>query len=67
MKLKKLVAKAALVALVGTVAAAPAWAQSGAQTAVDAAKKYSGTEITIVWEAGLQSLDPLNFSGPKWE
>ncbi|HSM39221.1 MAG TPA: sugar ABC transporter substrate-binding protein [Afifellaceae bacterium] len=38
-----------------------------AQTAVEAAKKYSGTEITIVWEAGLQSLDPLNFSGPKWE
>ena len=23
--------------------------------------------ITIVWEAGLQALDPLNFSGPKWE
>ena len=38
-----------------------------AKTAVDAAKKYAGTEITIVWEAGLQSLDPLNFSGPKWE
>ncbi len=67
MKLKKLVARVALVALVGTVAAAPAWAQSGAQTAVDAAKKYAGAEITIVWEAGLQSLDPLNFSGPKWE
>jgi len=38
-----------------------------AQTAVDAAKKYAGSEISIVWEAGLQSLDPLNFSGPKWE
>ena len=38
-----------------------------AQAAVEAAKKYSGTEISIVWEAGLQSLDPLNFSGPKWE
>jgi multiple sugar transport system substrate-binding protein len=38
-----------------------------AKTAVEAAKKYAGTEITIVWEAGLQSLDPLNFSGPKWE
>ena len=47
MKLERLVAKAALVALVGTFAAAPAWAQSGAQTAVDAAKKYSGTEIKI--------------------
>ena len=44
-----------------------AGAQS-AQRAVDAAKKIcSGKTITIVWEAGLQSLDPLNFSGPKWE
>ncbi len=40
---------------------------SAAQTAVEAAKQYAGTEITIVWEAGLQSLDPLNFSGPKWK
>lgn len=44
------------------------WAKSAAQTAVDAAKKIcNGTTITIVWEAGLQSLDPLNFSGPLWE
>jgi len=43
-------------------------AQSAAQRAVDAAKKgCAGKTITIVWEAGLQSLDPLNFSGPKWE
>ena len=52
--------------LAGTVAR-PAWAADAAQTAVDAAKKYSGQTITIVWEAGLQSLDPLNFSGPKWK
>jgi multiple sugar transport system substrate-binding protein len=38
-----------------------------AKTAVEAAKQYAGTEISIVWEAGLQSLDPLNFSGPLWE
>lgn len=38
-----------------------------ARKAVEAAKKYAGTEITIVWEAGLQSLDPLNFSGPLFE
>jgi multiple sugar transport system substrate-binding protein len=45
-----------------------AGAQSAAQRAVDAAKKIcAGNTITIVWEAGLQSLDPLNFSGPKWE
>jgi multiple sugar transport system substrate-binding protein len=42
-------------------------AQSADEIAVEAAKQYAGTEITIVWEAGLQSLDPLNFSGPKWE
>lgn len=45
-----------------------ALAQSAAQRAVDAAKKIcAGKTVTIVWEAGLQSLDPLNFSGPKWE
>ena len=61
-------------ALVPTLAAiALAWAgtagaQSAAQRAVDAAKKIcAGKTVTIVWEAGLQSLDPLNFSGPKWE
>ncbi len=44
-----------------------AFAADGAQAAVDAAKQYSGTTISIVWEAGLQALDPLNFSGPKWK
>lgn len=42
-------------------------AQSAAQIAVDAAKKYAGTTITVEWQAGLQALDPLNFSGPLWE
>jgi multiple sugar transport system substrate-binding protein len=44
-----------------------ALADGAADRAVAAAKQYAGTEITIVWEAGLQSLDPLNFSGPKWK
>jgi multiple sugar transport system substrate-binding protein len=44
-----------------------ALAQSADEIAAEAAKKYAGTEITVVWEAGLQSLDPLNFSGPMWE
>ena len=44
-----------------------ALAQSAAERAVNEAKQYSGTTITIVWEAGLQALDPLNFSGPKWK
>jgi multiple sugar transport system substrate-binding protein len=48
-------------------AVAPALAQSAAERAVEEAQKYRGTTINIVWEAGLQSLDPLNFSGPKWE
>jgi multiple sugar transport system substrate-binding protein len=42
-------------------------AQSAAETAVKAAQQYKGTTINIVWEAGLQSLDPKNFSGPLWE
>jgi multiple sugar transport system substrate-binding protein len=59
---------AALFGAAALVCAGPAGAQSAAQTAVDAAKKIcAGKTITIVWEAGLQSLDPLNFSGPKWE
>ena len=45
----------------------PAWADAAADTAVKAAQKYKGTSISIVWEAGLQALDPLNFSGPKWK
>ena len=43
----------------------PAWAESAADIAVKAAQQYKGQTITIVWEAGLQSLDPLNFSGPQ--
>src|SRR5215813_7429544 len=43
-------------------------AQGATQKAVDAAKKIcAGKTVTIVWEAGLQSEDPKNFSGPKWE
>jgi len=58
---------AAATAFAALGAALPAMAQSAAERAVEAAKQYAGTEITIVWEAGLQSLDPLNFSGPKWK
>jgi len=55
--------------LAGTAGLAPraAYAADGATTAVEAAKQFAGQTITIVWEAGLQSLDPLNFSGPKWK
>ena len=49
------------------VLAGSALAESAAERAVMEAQKYKGQTITIVWEAGLQSLDPLNFSGPKWK
>ncbi len=55
-------------AITALAAAGPVAAQSAAQRAVDAAKKIcAGKTVTIVWEAGLQSADPLNFSGPKWK
>ncbi|MET0482081.1 MAG: extracellular solute-binding protein, partial [Aestuariivirgaceae bacterium] len=44
-----------------------AHAESAAERAVKEAQQYKGQTITIVWEAGLQALDPLNYSGPKWE
>jgi len=67
MRLIKRVAGAAAIAGLAISMASTAWAQSAAETAVKEAQKYRGQEITIVWEAGLQALDPLNFSGPKWE
>lgn len=65
MKLKPVLAIVALTALAAGPAAAAD--KNAAEIAVEAAKQYAGTEISIVWEAGLQSLDPLNYSGPKWE
>lgn len=65
MKIRNLLCATALVALMGGMAHAAD--KDAADAAVEAAKKYSGTTISIVWEAGLQSLDPLNYSGPKWE
>jgi len=62
---RELLGAASLLAMSPTLAVAQA--KNAAEIAVEAAKKYSGTEISIVWEAGLQSLDPLNYSAPKWE
>ena len=43
-------------------------AESAADRAVEEAQEILAAQtITIVWEAGLQALDPLNFSGPKWK
>ena len=66
MKLLKRLTLTAVAALAVAWSAA-ASAETAAERAVNEAKKYSGTTITVVWEAGLQSLDPLHFSGPKWK
>ncbi|GBD44182.1 putative ABC transporter-binding protein [bacterium HR40] len=66
MNRRRMLRTTAGIALVAGFATA-ASAQQADDIAVEAAKRYRGTEITIVWEAGLQSLDPLNFSGPLWE
>ncbi|MGH6938688.1 ABC transporter substrate-binding protein [Hypericibacter sp.] len=65
--LKKLAWAGAFAGLALSAWSSGAAAQSADEIAAEAAKKYAGTEITVVWEAGLQSLDPLNFSGPMWE
>jgi multiple sugar transport system substrate-binding protein len=65
----RLIGLACAAALTSTLAMpsqAPAQG-SAADQAVEAAKQYAGTTLTITWEAGLQALDPLNFSGPLWE
>jgi len=38
-----------------------------AASAVTAAKAYKGKTVTTLYEAGLQALDPKNFSGPLFE
>jgi multiple sugar transport system substrate-binding protein len=41
--------------------------KSAADVAVEAAKKFKGVTLRVMWEAGLQAQDPLVFSGPLWE
>src|SRR6476620_3475447 len=42
-------------------------ADGSAYRAVQAAKQYSGVTINMTYEAGLQALDPRNYSGPVFE
>ena len=42
-------------------------ADGSAYRAVMAAKQYSGVTLNMTYEAGLQALDPRNYSGPMWE
>jgi len=65
-RLRKLLLVGAAAAL-AVLSSSLAFAESAAERAVQEAQKYKGTTVNIVWEAGLQALDPLNFSGPKWE
>lgn len=65
-------ARGGLLAISATVialsaSALSANAQSAADRAVEAAKQYSGTTLNVFYEAGLQPLDPKNFTGPMWE
>lgn len=52
---------------VACLVATTAPAQDAAETAIEAARKYAGETITVTWEAGLQPLEPLNHSIPRWE
>lgn len=38
-----------------------------ARRAVEAAQKHKGVSISMTYEAGLQALEPRNFSGPLWQ
>jgi multiple sugar transport system substrate-binding protein len=53
--------------LLAAMRSSPAADTGAAQRAVEEAKKYAGLTLTIEYQAGLQALDPLNYSGPIWE
>jgi multiple sugar transport system substrate-binding protein len=59
--------KTATAVAIIAASATGAFAESAADRAVEAAQQYRGTTINILYEAGLQPLDPINFSGPLWE
>ena len=55
-------------AVLGLAATAPALAEEDAAAkAVEAAKQFSGSTITVVAEAGLQALLDTQYTGPEWE
>lgn len=62
--------KRTLLTLLATTAlAAPALAQGddAASRAVEAAKQFAGTTITVTAEAGLQAMLDKTYTGPEWE
>jgi multiple sugar transport system substrate-binding protein len=42
-------------------------AMTSAQIAEDAAKRFAGETLNVVWEGGLQAQDPLLFGAPLWK
>ncbi len=38
-----------------------------AYRAVEAAKQFKGATLAMTYEAGLQALEPRNYSGPQWQ
>ena len=55
-------------AIIGLAATARVFAEDdAATTAVNAAKQYSGTSITVVAEAGLHALLDTQYTGPERE
>lgn len=67
MKLWPTLTATSVAALVLAGSTCGAIAQNAAQTAIEAAKKYSGLTLNYTSEAGLQALDPIDFSGPLFE
>ena len=57
---------AVTVGTLATVGAANAQ-ESAAAKAIEAAKQFAGTTITVTAEAGLQALLDKQFTGPEWE
>ena len=58
---------AALAGAAAIALAQPAGAESAAERAVEEAKQYAGVTLNVLYEAGLQPLDPKTFTGPLWE
>jgi multiple sugar transport system substrate-binding protein len=61
------VAASAIFLIYACTLAVAVQAKSAAERAVESAKRYAGTTLTIEYQAGLQALDPISFSGPLWE
>ena len=40
---------------------------TSAERAVEAARRFAGTTLTVAWESGAQAMELRHFSGPRWE